>query len=575
MKFIDARLIKRIAISKSSLLATVGFSFFNGVLVVFQAYFLSVVIAQVFQRRTGIEPFIQLLWVLFVVLFLRGICTWFAEQFAGKAAIRVKSNLRLWLQECLFLQGPAYVHRHFSSEIATVITEGVESLDAYISQYLPQLALAVLIPFTIMAVVFPIDLISGLILCLTAPLIPIFMTLIAGKSEAATKRHWTALQRLSIQFLDTIQGLLTLKTLNQTADREKKIERISDQYRRATLDVLRIAFLSALVLELVGTISTAILAVGVGLRLLKGTILFQESLFIFFIAPEFYLPLRQLGSKFHAGIAGVTNSKRIFEILDSRDGLDVWEKSSWTLPAQFSIRFRSVDFSYPDMPNPVLSKISFKMDSGQMTAIVGRSGAGKTTLFNLLLKFVSPDKGSIFINDCALGSIPPEIWREQICWVPQTPFLFNRSILENIRLAKPTATIDEVRNAMQMACLETFVQTLPSGYETLIGENGMRLSGGQRQLLALARAFLRDSPIVLLDEPTAMLDPEQEALIVDTIHRLCLNRTVIVIAHRLETIRSADQIVFLENGSIIENGSHDALVAIQGSYFYMVESLKS
>lgn len=574
MNFIDARLIKQMFVSRSLLAAAIGFGFFNGVLVVLQAYILSTVIAQVFQiRGGGIEPFKQLLWLLLIILFLRGVCTWFTERFAGKAAVRVKSNLRLWLQEHLLLLGPAYVHRHFSSEIATVITEGVESLDAYISQYLPQLVLAGLIPFTIMAVVFPIDLISGIILLLTAPLIPIFMALIAGKSEAATKRNWKALQRLSIQFLDTIQGLLTLKALNQTADRERKIERISDQYRRTTLEVLRIAFLSALVLELVGTISTAILAVGIGLRLLKGTILFQESLFILFIAPEFYLPLRQLGIKFHAGIAGVTNSKRIFEILDNRAGLDVWEKSSWTLPGEFSIRFQSVDFSYPDKPNPVLSKVSFKMDSGQMTAIVGRSGAGKTTLFNLLLKFVSPDKGAIFINDCTLDSIPPEIWREKICWVPQSPFLFNKTIKENIRFAKPKATMDEVRNAMQLADLEAFVQTLPSGYETLIGENGMRLSGGQRQRLALARAFLRDSPIVLLDEPTAMLDPEQEALVVDTIRRLCLHRTVIVIAHRLETIRSADQIVFLENGSVIENGSHDALVALKGSYFHMVESL--
>ncbi len=574
MNFIDARLIKRMFASRGLLAAAVGFGFINGILVVLQAYILSTVIAQVFQSQSGIEPFTPLLWVLFAILFLRGVCTWFAEWYAGKAAVRVKGYLRLWLQEHLFLLGPAYVHRHFSGEITMVVTEGVESLDAYISQYLPQLALAGLIPLVIVAVVFPVDPISGIILFLTAPLIPIFMVLIAGKSEAATRRNWTALRRMSVQFLDTIQGLLTLKALNQTADREKKIEGSSDLYRRATLDVLQIAFLSALVLELVGTISTAILAVGIGLRLLKGTILFQESLFILFIAPEFYLPLRQLGIKFHAGIAGITSSKRIFEILDSKiDGQDDLGNSGWSLPGKFSIRFQSVGFSYPEKSLPVLPDVSFGIDSGQMTAIAGKSGAGKTTLFHLLLKFISPEKGTILINDYPFDSIPQDTWREQICWVSQTPFLFNKTILENVQMAKPSATLDEIVRAMQMAGLEAFVRALPAGYDTLIGENGMRLSGGQRQRLALARAFLRDVPIVLLDEPTAMLDPEQEALIVGATRQLRQNRTVVVIAHRLETIRSADQIIFLENGSVIESGSHDALVSKKGSYFRMVESL--
>ncbi|NPV77235.1 MAG: thiol reductant ABC exporter subunit CydD [Anaerolineae bacterium] len=574
MNFIDARLIKQIIVSRGLLAAAVGFGFINGILVVLQAYILSTVIAQVFQNQSGIEPFIPLLWALFAILFLRGVCIWLAEWYAGKAAVRVKDDLRRWLQEHLFLLGPAYVHRHFSGEITTVVTEGVESLDAYISQYLPQVALAGLIPLVIVAVVFPVDPISGIILFLTAPLIPVFMVLIAGKSEAATRRNWTALRRMSVQFLDTIQGLLTLKALNQTADREKKIEKSSDQYRRATLNVLQIAFLSALVLELVGTISTAILAVGIGLRLLKGTILFQESLFILFIAPEFYLQLRQLGIKFHAGIAGVTSSERIFEILDSKiDGQDGLRNSGWSLPGKFSICFQSVGFSYPDKSLPVLSDVSFRIESGQMTAIVGRSGAGKTTLFHLLLKFISPGKGAILINEFPFEFIPQDIWREQICWVSQSPSLFNKTILENVKIAKPSATMDEIARALQMAGLEEFIQALPSGYDTLIGENGMRLSGGQRQRLALARAFLRDAPIVLFDEPTAMLDPEQEALMVDATRHLRQNRTVIVIAHRLETIRTADQIIFLENGSVIESGSHDVLVSKKGGYFRMIESL--
>jgi ATP-binding cassette subfamily C protein CydD len=462
--------------------------------------------------------------------------------------------------------GPAYTRGERSGELVNTAVEGIEALDAYFGQYLPQLALVTLIPLTVLAFVFPLDPISGLVLLLTAPLIPIFMSLIGSLADALTRRQWTSLSRMSAHFLDVLQGLTTLKLFGRSREQIQTIAEISDRFRQATLGVLRVAFLSALVLEMVGTISTAIVAVGIGLRLLYARLSFEEAFFVLLLAPEFYLPLRTLGARFHAGMSGVTAAQRIFEVLETPLPLSA-SAGGLRLPApRFHIRFQDVHYAYEDGRRPALNGASFEIGPGQKVALIGPSGAGKSTLAYLLLRFIEPDRGQISVDGRSLGQLPATDWRERVAWLPQNAYLFNTTVAENIRLARPEAGPEEVIWAAKQAHADEFILALPQGYDTPIGERGARLSGGQAQRIALARAFLKDAALLIMDEPTASLDPELEALLQKSTERLLQNRTALIIAHRLSTVYRADQIVVLEAGRVVEVGTHETLLERGGVY---------
>jgi ATP-binding cassette subfamily C protein CydD len=352
----------------------------------------------------------------------------------------------------------------------------------------------------------------------------------------------------------------------------EEVRSVSERYSAATLSVLRVTFLSALVLELAATLSIAVVAVEIGLRLLHGGISFQAAFFILVIAPEFYQPLRTLGMRFHSGISGVTAAKPIFEFLalPENETKKIEMDESWQEGIEWEqdleIKFEGVGYTYPARGSEAVQDMSFTVKAGQKIAIVGKSGAGKSTLVNLLLKFISPQQGRITINGVNLGAIPVEEWRKRVAWVAQNPTIFHGTIGENIRLGKPEATIDEVRIAARNAILDGFIAKLPLGYDTPVGERGARLSAGEGQRLALARAFLVDTPILILDEPTTHLDIELETELVTAIGSLCRGKTVITIAHRLSTIQEADQVLVLEKGKIIEQGTPD-LLRIDGGYF--------
>lgn len=571
MKF-DWKLLRQIRAGILPFVLTVLFGAAAGVLVLLQARSLSQVVARVFLEGQTLEQVAPLLTALLVVVLLRALAALLGEVSANALVVRVKNVVRQMLAQRLFRAGPAGLRAEQSGELAATVMQGVEALDAYFSQYLPQIVLSAVIPLLILITVFPVDLLSAVVMLLTAPLIPVFMVLIGQAAEALTRRQFTALSRMSAFFLDTLQGLAALKTLGQSTNQAGRIASVSERYRAATMSVLRVTFLSALVLELVSTLSTAVIAVQIGLRLLYGRVGFEEAFFILIIAPEFYLPLRQLGLRFHAGMAGVAAARRIFEVLESPIEAPPAPVGKFRpLPADSSplaVTFDNVYYRYPGRETGALQGVSFTVQPGEHVALVGATGAGKSTLVNLLLRFLTPQQGTLRLGDWRAEEVDPESWRALLAWVPQQPYLFHASIAANLRLAGPTADVAALHEALRLAGLDELVSSLPRGLDAIVGEGGARLSGGQAQRLALARAYLKNAPVLVLDEPTAHLDPRNIAAFHAAADALRRSRgmTVLTVAHSLQTVTAADRIVVLRGGRVVESGSHSDLLALGGAY---------
>ncbi|WP_051885966.1 thiol reductant ABC exporter subunit CydD [Streptomyces hygroscopicus] len=545
MKPIDPRLLRYARATRFFLAASVALGLVGAGLVIAQAMLIAEIVVGPFQRGDGAGALTLPLGLLALVALGRAVVSWLTELAAHRASAAVKSELRLRLLERAVRLGPSWLDSQRTGALTTLATRGIDALDDYFARYLPQLGLAVVVPVAVLARIVTADWISALIIVVTLPLIPLFMVLIGWATQSRMDRQWRLLSRLSGHFLDVVAGLPTLKVFGRAKAQAASIRAITADYRRATLKTLRLAFLSSFALELLATVSVALVAVDIGMRLVHGEMDLFTGLMVLVLAPEAYLPLRQVGAQYHAAAEGLAAADEVFAVLERALPSSAADGSPAPDARGAALTLDGLVVRHPGRTAPSLARTSFEIRPGETVAVVGPSGAGKSTLLNAVLGFAVPDQGRVLVGGRDLASLDPESWRRQIAWVPQRPYLFAGTIAENVRLARPDADDEAVRAALRDADAHRFVSALPDGIETRLGEMGTGLSAGQRQRIALARAFLADRPVLLLDEPTANLDGETETSVVEAVRRLAEGRTVLLVVHRPALLPLADRVLRL------------------------------
>ena len=587
MRAIDPRLPRHARAARGLLLMTVVLGLAATVLVLAQASLLAHVLATA-AYGAGVAAMRPALIALLLILAGRAVVAYGGELAALRAAARVKSQLRRRLAAKALRLGPSWLAGQRAGEITTLATTGLDALDAYFARYLPQLVLACFVPLAVLVTVASADWISGLVIGVTLPLIPLFAILIGSYSKARTQRQWQLLGRLGGHFLDVTEGLPTLKAFGRARVQADVIRKVTSEHRTATMAALRITFLSALALELAAALATALVAVEVGLRLLSGHIGYETALLVLLLTPEAYLPLRNVGAQFHASEQGTIAAQRALDILDTpepapqaaavpqqathathaTDATDATHTAHTAHTARMAhadlrrvpITLTGVVLAYPGRPTPALDRVSLTISPGERIVLTGPSGAGKSSLLGLLLRFSEPNAGRIDVGGTVLDAIPAALWRRQIAWVPQRPYLFAGTVAENIALGDTAVTPAAIRRAAAQAGAAEFIDALPDGFDTALPERASTLSAGQRQRIALARAFLRDAPLVLLDEPAAHLDPPTARQLMAVIDTLADGRTVLLVSHAERAGMRASRVLRLEHGKLVEP-SHVTLAA--------------
>ncbi len=567
-------------------LLTVVLGLSAGLLLVAQMYCLSQVVYLAYIKQASSSVINHYFITLFLLILVRAGLLLLKERVSFQTSSLVRCDLRQRLLRHINTIGPIHAGRLPTGQLVSTVLEQVEGLHDFLVYYLPQMSLAVFIPVAILCFVFPINLTSGFILLICAPLIPFFMALVGMGAASLQQKHFQSLARMSTQFLDALQGLATLKLFGVSKRQTQRIFNSSEAYRERIMSVLRVAFLSSAVLEVFSAAAIALLAIYLGMGFINtGThsqwwsfhhLTLQGALFILLLAPEFFLPLRELGTHYHAKAKAVGAAIEIDKVLSIKPSqhpelCSLGENSEFNDKLKsIQVSFNSVSFCYPGRNQAALDQVNLMVTAGEKVAIVGPSGAGKTSLVNGLLKFITPDSGGLLINGIDLATIPESKWYPYVAWMGQAPTIFQGSVRANLLLANPKASDSLLLEAIQFAQLDGFVKSLPEGLNTLLGEQGMGLSGGQKQRLALARVYLKRAPLLLLDEPTASLDQSNEQAIFSSLETFWQDKTVLLLTHRFSFLERMDRVVVIDEGRCVQQGSVDELLQDQQGLFYQL-----
>ncbi|ANC18961.1 thiol reductant ABC exporter subunit CydD [Bacillus cereus group sp. MYBK249-1] len=490
------------------------------------------------------------------------------ERFAEKTG----SLLRKQLIEAYFTLGPRYVQTVGTGHLVTLSIEGIEKFKTYIELTIPKMIRSSIVPGLIVLYVFTLDIESGIILVVTIPIVIIFMILLGLAAQKMADSQYEIYRVLSNHFVDTLKGLETLKYLGKSEQHEGKIEKVSKRYRKATMRTLRVAFLSSFALDFFTSLSIAFVAVGLGIRLIDGTIILLPALTILILAPEYFLPIKQVGANYHATLDGQIAMEQIEEILQQQKGIqkkDLNEDIVWN--ASSSLKLQDIKVNNTESEKAILEGINFTWEGNGAIGVIGESGAGKSTLIDVLAGFLSPSSGKILVNGVEVDGSTREDWQKNIAYIPQQPYIFPLSLKDNIRFYETNATDEEVERVINEVGLRSLVTSLPNGIHERIGEGGRMLSGGQEQRVAMARALLSKKPIILLDEPTAHLDIETEFEIKQAMLRLFNGKLVFLATHRLHWMKQMDHILILNKGEMKESGTYEELLENETLHFHREE----
>ncbi|PAD84136.1 thiol reductant ABC exporter subunit CydD [Niallia circulans] len=564
----DKNLLKLTGIKP--ILATIGIlTIVEGAAIILQAKWLAEIIASLYNGEAYQEQYVKI--ILFLLAFLgRHFLHTIQQNIATAFAEKTSKELRLQLMQKLFELGPKFTKKQGSGNIATLVLEGISQYKTYLELFLPRMLATGIVPGMIILYVYWNDWLSGVILTVTTPILIGFLILVGMAASSQMNRQLATYKILSNHFLDSLRGLETLKFLGRSKQHSGNIEKVSEQYRGATMKTLRLAFLSSFSLDFFTSLSVAVVAVNLGLRLINGDLVLLPALMILILAPEFFLPVRMVGADYHATLDGKEAGDAIQTIIQTQKSTKMTGQSI-SLGNNPFLTFDHVTFQHHPKEKATLKNLSFTIDGYKKIGVVGESGAGKSTLIDLLSGFSQHCAGSISVNGVSLPSLMTEEWRQLTTYIPQAPYIFSMTLRENIAFYHPDATDEEIIQTLKATGLYDIYTTFPNGLDEILGDGGRNLSGGQEQRIALARAFLTNRKIMLLDEPTSHLDIETEFELKEMMLPLFNEKLVFLATHRLHWMKEMDSIIVMDQGTIVETGTHEELVAAKGFYYKLLQ----